>query len=707
MQTWDTPRFGTRFVSGQSPDQILQDRPTLAPHIANYAVRGPVTVNPFDEGFSDPLIEAPSIPSFDEASQSVIPRLISFNYLDSIIPTVTPGDVEKSLRIRTAIFNDLAPKARRIAGQSASLSLEYRRDSFLESVGDLMREPEERLAFMNNINRSVDQSSERVLKGLIKQPKEYDYIVRGGGVAGANVVSTLQETDPDGTILVIDDAVDGSRLGGQFRSYGPVPTFSMNSRIKPVNGIKDVYGLPTHSGDLNSPGMHASLSLPNFVATELATNTDIGDMAAVNLVLSGADFMCLPRNEVTTVPTETGVEAGIIGYKYPVTSRNPVIEAAGAGTIDSKPDTGGVNGFVYSPADVLKMYGEHSAGTNHAGEVFAGKTIALAGCGDTAKVVAKLLVGQGPAEAYRGQRMDRLRPEKIIWIAPGLGGLSTKKAFKAGARAVYSELAAYLPERSGGSSLIEPVEGRVSIDESRLVSAGGLRDGLPQTQIEVAVDTGVYFLDDQVLDRVRADHYIGATGVRKPNFDGQTISNFRLNGRTMRESLMGSEIARTDLFVAGKVLVGACAELGIRSNAGVPENTVSIWATSASVTLAARQLAVRTKARRDETEIPAMPRAREPRFSTSGQGLSEALAARQRRLSLGRQLLKFPEPLPKNTSNELSELRSIRLSKSVLDKIFQDLDFKNKESNFEEQKQQNTTGLSLGRKSPKSTEPLI
>ena len=579
MRTWDEPRLteiGNPFIS---PENIVDAYPTVACQVANYAIRGnlPVPEQPsFLRRVGNIIIgrdepdEDSRFLSFEEAAEQTVGQL---SLGESLPVIVTESNVRRALINRVGRFNnDLLPSGQRLFRRNDTLTTESQRDRFREALAEQMRFPDTRAELVKNASLWAENNNlevrDRLETGI---PQVYDYIVRGGGISAVNAVSTLQECDPKGRILVIDDgSEDGSELGGQWAKYGDRPTFNMNSKIKEARTVSDAYGLPTHPGDLNSPGLHAILRLADFVGTDTATNIDIRDMVAVNLALSEVDILFANKSDVVDQGLSSigGKSLRLANTPSAILSRTPVLEAGGAGI----PNSNSGNPKIVSPGEVWGWFGKYKSG-DHPAEQLAGKTVAIEGCGDSAKVTAKLLLGQGPGEAYHGLSVNQMRPERIVMIASELGQLGTKAAFQAGVRSMYAGLGTYMPDgKNGNYALIDPVAAK---------SGASFNTG---NTVTVLTDNG------RILPGL--DMVIRARGLTDPATLGSIDREVRVERmRTGRlVDRFGTPYAP---FSSGDRIVGIgpFAKLGVNSNAGVPENTASIWANAPAITNAAYELA--------------------------------------------------------------------------------------------------------------------
>jgi hypothetical protein len=597
MRTWNSP---TAPPNGEIYNirDALAISPAFAANVANTAIRGELmtdTPGPLRR-FGRATLRAiqreqppAGFPSYGETVDLMDRALDDLPVLGiSQLPNVQAAGVEQALTARTRIYNSLVARPYRYQADK-SQGLEYRRDAFNESLSEVMREPEARSRFMRKIGAYADEKSQKVREQLIQGDVIYDYVIEGDGIHAANMVAALQETDPEGKVLVISKADNGMGLGGQFRSYGDIPVFVKNSRNKSVRNLADIYGLPKNSGDLNSPGLHAPLRLPDFVAQDSPENTDTGHMTAAIIALSGADILFTQdaqesRSLPLSVPASEATVIRVGGLSGRIRSRAPFARLWGAGTpIDP--------GFTAdrSTGEVWRDYGSHQPGTPHPAEAFADKRIAVVGCGDTAKAMMKLLVGQGPKAAYGNLNMNRIRPRSIVWIAQELGELGTKAAFKDGVRSIYSGLAAYMPEYPGDErAMIEPIAGRYL----------NSNDGYAGSRAIYALRRpGRNSVGERVPGFV--DEVITATGLREPEEPFGLENPFAGQPSNLLRDPLGTPFApfNDDRRI---VAAGPNAKLAVRDDAGVPENTASIWAASPAVTLTAYAMARYVKLQRQQ-----------------------------------------------------------------------------------------------------------
>lgn len=305
----------------------------------------------------------------------------------------------------------------------------------------------------------------------------FDVIVIGSGPHGTAVVANLREKYPRLRTLLVESK---PQVGGQFRAYGPKPAYMMNSRVRRAD--RRLPNLPRTPGSINPLGTYAPLELSDLSVGNYAMNTDMGDVCAVNAVMSAdiilANSTVVEIRRISDFKREVKIQINDArGERFVIATAKVVVVAAGL----QQNSTIGPSKFEkFSTFETAKLSGrfldisgfyEHFANDPIPLEKFANKKVMVVGAGDSALTCLEALLGTLPRETYGSFGVGRHRPSEIIWTN---SRRDTAKGIERCLRSRYKNgIVQALPRETDSTSLISLVP-KARAESAELTSDGVL-----------------------------------------------------------------------------------------------------------------------------------------------------------------------------------------------------------------------------------------
>lgn len=400
--------------------------------------------------FVDPLIQGVE---YESSRKAQLHRRRRFNdfILRGEIPRLNTQDQDGQIQFENIRKNNmkLAPDGELHRDLAIPLALSYRdpqqREKLMEAFDDAAR-------------RNTRELLQRVKAG---EELDYDIFIKGGGEYAAAAAQHIRELAPELKIFVADKA---DHMGGQFASYGPRPSFRMNSRVR-VGGRYEPY-VPRTSGDINSQGPYAILSLSDLQDDIYADNTVRGDMTKMAVTIAANDVaihtevgeQVKQRDGRFSVPMQTRFEGEELEYNV---NASVVIDARGIRQKSALSNVQGLDeaiadGNYYTTAGIYRLFGGRHTAPGKVHDPMAaldGKIVEVDAFADGGKTVAELLVRALPSVTYGPRRREGPRGIKLT-NAPGL----TRDEIVATLRSRYSgSFPQFLPKsESDPGGLIDP-----------------------------------------------------------------------------------------------------------------------------------------------------------------------------------------------------------------------------------------------------------
>jgi hypothetical protein len=384
-----------------------------------------------------------------------------------------------------------------------------------------------RKPLMEGIDRDANEDTGTIVETLMSGDRvQYDFAIIGSGPHGAAFASTVRELYPSMKILMVEA---NKRLGGQWRNFGDKPVYAMNSRVRRAD--RRLPSLPRTRGNINLLGRYSPLELSDVVQGQYAMNTEMGDVTAINGFLSATDMLVGTqvvsvrggREMTVQLPDET---------RWLITTRRGVVDATGISTQSVFEESPSPNYF--TSGRFYEHFGTHPMPLQR----FHDLDVMVIGGGDSALTVLEALLGCLPAETYGPMGVGRLRPRRIRWVgAPA----ATRREVEACLRSRYKNgiVQAVREDQFDTEALIVP-----TIEKATLLSAA-------DRFVEVFVGLK-YEYPNVVID---------CTTMPVRRKEAVTAWNpMRFVGPLAPGNMTDSTIARIEQL-------------------GVPENTVSLWAT--------------------------------------------------------------------------------------------------------------------------------
>lgn len=346
-------------------------------------------------------------------------------------------------------------------------------------IQEIFADPGARKALMDSIDKAAEDGTERLVYEASKSQDgtvKRDLVIIGSGSHGVQAATLAKQMYPDLSVLILDRE---PQIGGQPRQYGPNHAFSMNSRVRKED--RRLSPIPRTPGSINPMGDYAPLQFSDVVKGNYATNVEWGQVNAVNAYLSAGQLA-------------VGAEASDLGFDLEI--GRPVVNANYAGTnvTMARIVTRGViiaRGIEQSSTlqsnnlsldhedtpnywttrDVYQHFGNADRNSNNSPlEVFANKTVAVIGGGDSALTALEALLGNLDSESYGKYGPGRFRPQCIVWFgAPG----TTAQEIDACLRSRYKNgIIQALPKNIfDEGSIIDPIISRAtSIEPSSFIN---------------------------------------------------------------------------------------------------------------------------------------------------------------------------------------------------------------------------------------------
>jgi hypothetical protein len=398
---------------------------------------------------------------------------------------------------------------------------------------------------MQGIEKGAKRDTELLLKKAErKRQLQCDVAILGGGPHGVASAMMLREIFPSFRILLVDE----NGLGGQWGSYGPNPSYWMNSRIRKAN--RNLPPIPRTAGNINPLGRYATMELSDVVRGYYALNTEMADVTRINGYLS-VDGVLAGLNCQAIV--NAGTRATMIvstpnGDIYDIGAR-VIINACGRdqkSTLDPSSQEKS-SPYYFDTRGVYRHYGNYGRKPNHQPlQLFHQKDITVVGGGDSALTAIEDTLGKLPPQSYGAYGPGRYRPNTITWIgAPGLFAGDIDSCLRS--RYKDSIVQALPKDALDQEAVIRPIPMRAK--GFRLTGAG----------VELVLDNGDVMSGDMLFDCTNQERLIYGPRVIDVREDPSTSS------------------------AVIKVGPGAKPRLPekiqeVVERLRIPENTVSLWA---------------------------------------------------------------------------------------------------------------------------------
>lgn len=410
---------------------------------------------------------------------------------------------------------------------------------------EMLHYPDTHASLMHGIEEACLNDTERLLKTAKENNGQlsYDVAILGSGPHGTAAAIQMCEEFPELSILM----VDSNGLGGMWNSYGPNPSFRMNSRVRKADCT--YAPIPRTPGNINPLGRFATLELSDVVTGNYALNTEMGDVTAINAYLSvdatllGCECECIEDRGIgasmylSAPDGNIEVNVGIVINACGI-SQESTLELS---SIDQDAP------WYFDTADIYSHYGNAKGRQGHRPlERFHLQDIVAIGGGDGLLTSFEAILGNLPPQTYGAYGVARCRPNSIAWVgAPG----ETAKQIDECLRSRYKDgIVQALPKYSGDQGAIirpVPVKAR-SLQE---------RDG----RIEVTLADGSSVRGDVVFDH---------TNQAQATYGPEVIDSRR--NKNLPKAVFGvGPGAKPELPQTTREII---------SQLGIGENTVSLWA---------------------------------------------------------------------------------------------------------------------------------
>lgn len=273
-----------------------------------------------------------------------------------------------------------------------------------------------RTAFLSGIEESSQRDTERLLRTARRNGGQLrcDVAILGGGSHGVAAAMMVREIYPSLRIFIVDK----NGLGGQWGSYGPNPSYWMNSRVRKAN--HNLPPIPRTPGSINPLGRYATLELSDFVRGHYALNTQKAAATEVNGYLSVDSALV---NVSCEAIVDAGIRATMIvvgpnGDRYDINA-GVVVDACGVdqrSTLDPSPQAL-VSPSYLDTKGIYRHYGNYKKEPNYQPlERFHQKQLIVVGDGDAALTALENTLGKLPPESYGAYGPGRYRPTAITWV---------------------------------------------------------------------------------------------------------------------------------------------------------------------------------------------------------------------------------------------------------------------------------------------------
>lgn len=340
------------------------------------------------------------IPGYQKIQQQVIGRQIVGN-----VPNLSPYLTEQGIRDTFAGTQGPGENHRRLT----------------PLLQEMLRYEDTRTMLMRGIQENSQRETERLLRAARRRGGQLqcDVAILGGGPHGVAAAMMVREAFPSLGIFMVDE--DG--LGGQWGSYGPNPSYWMNSRVRRAN--RDLPPIPRTAGNINPLGRYATVELSDIVTGHYALNTEMADVTKINGYLSVDSTLVGVTCEAIV---DVGSRATMIvvapdGDRFNI-GAGVVIDACGIDQKSTlKPDPLALTSpFYLDTKGIYRHYGNYERRLNHQPlERLHQKQVIVIGNGDAALTAMENTLGKLPRQSYGAYGPGRYRPEGITWVnAPGL-----------------------------------------------------------------------------------------------------------------------------------------------------------------------------------------------------------------------------------------------------------------------------------------------
>lgn len=290
---------------------------------------------------------------------------------------------------------------------------------------EILHYEDTRSSLLRDIEEGCQRDTQRLLRAARRKNGQLqcDVAILGGGPHGVAAATMVRETFPSLRIFIVDE----HGLGGQWGSYGPNPSYWMNSRVRRAN--RNVPPIPRTPGNINPLGRYATLELSDTVTGHYALNTEMADITKVNGYLS-VDAALVGVNCQAIVDAGTRATMIVVaqnGDRYDIAA-GVVIDACG---IDQRSTLKSDLQALTSPSyfntkGIYRHYGNYERKLNHQPlERFHQQHLIVVGDGDAAFTAMENTLGKLPRQSYGAYGPGRYRPSVITWV--GALGLSARE----------------------------------------------------------------------------------------------------------------------------------------------------------------------------------------------------------------------------------------------------------------------------------------
>lgn len=513
-------------------------------------------------------------PDFPAARTPVDPEAIADRYRSDKLLTGNTGVVLRGLRADPdfrSVENDFYFRRDRMDLGAINANRGELHRSNTPTLAAVLSDTSTRRNFMNALDNDVTQDSAELKIEGKRIGVSCDVLIAGGGVHAAILAARLRREAPEAKIVILES---GSRLGGQFRSYGDRPVFYGNSRAHRRQN-NSIPGLPGKRGNLNSLGLYAPLQITDFTSATNFTNIDMGDAAAVINYLSADTMIRTEFANSQMVSNADGSQNYLTeavdldtGETFPITSTIAVM-ATGAGERNKLAgDTSG-SPDVITVEQLLSEFG--NINNQFPMDRFIGQTVGVAGAKDSGNIAWELLTWLAPQQAYGRSTIQFGGVNRGVWWGCNF---TNRKEFCDITRSRYRELGNFIiRDPNDNEALIQPYQDKATGVSNFITPLGGRRLAVNPNQ--ASSDT--------------CDILVNASSLRQTVFDrlGIDPSALRAISATLPTTRETAAVAAADPK-SGVRFVGPNAGLALTQqerasfdpNAG-GENVIAVWATGA------------------------------------------------------------------------------------------------------------------------------
>lgn len=372
---------------------------------------------------------------------------------------------------KDSMHQDAAERHRGFTGMLAGLMMSERGKRLLDRTIDLT--VRERSATIKERLREAPRGAPEYVPG----------VVIGAGVHGAIFATERQVHLPAVPDLTIE-AED--RIGGQFAQYRS-NLFRVNSRRRPE--LPDAPHLPGTQQSLNSAGTHAVMQSSDTGHESYPHQSTISDTTRANLFLSGESMV---STEIKKVRQNTNTQApGALILECMDRETGRVIEVATDRVVFSTgigeevdrldPEDATTQRILTEEREKMRTGGDArvrsfteftraAANPGEAHPLKGMKRIVLSGSGDSANVIAGILLGYESQLGKSSSQLDSV--EEIYWIGQEL---ASKEEFLECTRVRYAQIGLEFPRDRFEQYYhrIKPIQG-VRSNRLRRTDSGGI-----------------------------------------------------------------------------------------------------------------------------------------------------------------------------------------------------------------------------------------